>query len=82
MPDFVDAVAKSTGEKQVIPAHWLDDPVLGADFEPYDERADMPARNASKADWAAYASSQGLPPEQVESLSRDELATIYVPQED
>jgi hypothetical protein len=30
---FVEAYAKSTGEKQVIPEHWLGDPVLGKNFE-------------------------------------------------
>jgi hypothetical protein len=29
---FVEAYAKSTGTKQVIPQHWLDDPVLGKNF--------------------------------------------------
>lgn len=30
---FVEAYAKSTGLKQVIPQHWLAHPVLGRDFE-------------------------------------------------
>ena len=30
---FVEAYSKKTGQKQVIPEHWLDDPVLGKDFE-------------------------------------------------
>lgn len=29
---FVEAYAKSTGVKQLVPEHWLDHPVLGADF--------------------------------------------------
>lgn len=29
---FVDVYAKSTGQKQRIPKHWLDHPVLGRDF--------------------------------------------------
>lgn len=29
---FVEAYAKTTGDKQVIPAHWLDHPVLGKNF--------------------------------------------------
>lgn len=32
MPNFIEAVAKSTGRKQRIPAAWLDHPVLGEDF--------------------------------------------------
>lgn len=30
---FVEAYAKSTGLKQLIPQHWLKDPVLGRNFE-------------------------------------------------
>ena len=33
MAKFVDAYAKSTGQKQLIPESWLDHPVLGQDFE-------------------------------------------------
>jgi hypothetical protein len=29
---FVDAYSVTTGVKQRIPRHWLDDPVLGRDF--------------------------------------------------
>lgn len=82
MSQFVDVIAKSTGGRQVIPAEWLDHPILGADFVLADDAGGRPARNASKADWVAYASSQGLPPDEAESLSRDELAALYVPQED
>lgn len=32
LSDFVEAYAISTGRKQRIPRHWLDDPVLGRDF--------------------------------------------------
>ena len=28
--DWVDVYSKSTGNKQVVPARWLDHPVLGA----------------------------------------------------
>lgn len=31
MADFVEAV-NARGEKQIIPAHWLDHPVLGKGF--------------------------------------------------
>jgi hypothetical protein len=30
---FVEVYAKSTGNKQWVPEHWLDHPVLGRDFE-------------------------------------------------
>ena len=32
MTDFVPVRAESTGLEQTVPAHWLDHPVLGADF--------------------------------------------------
>lgn len=32
MPQFIEAVAKTTGRKQTIPAHWLDHPTLGQNF--------------------------------------------------
>lgn len=32
MPEFIEAVAKSTGRKQRIPAAWMDHPVLGEGF--------------------------------------------------
>lgn len=31
--DFVEVYAKTTGEKQMVPRAWLDDEVLGKDFE-------------------------------------------------
>ena len=30
--EWVDVYSKTTGQKQTIPAEWLDHPVLGADF--------------------------------------------------
>lgn len=32
-PTFVDVYSRTTNAKQVIPASWLDHPILGADFE-------------------------------------------------
>lgn len=32
-PTFVYAVAKATNEKVLIPARWVDHPVLGKDFK-------------------------------------------------
>ena len=29
---FIEAVAKATGKKQRIPAHWLDHPTIGKQF--------------------------------------------------
>jgi hypothetical protein len=45
MPKFVEAVAKSTGRKQRIPAAWLDHSVLGDDFR---ETPRNTARKAAK----------------------------------
>jgi hypothetical protein len=33
MPKFVEVVAQATGNKQMVPAHWVDHPVLGAPFK-------------------------------------------------
>ena len=41
-PDFVEVVAKATGDKQMIPAHWLDNPALA---EPFRE---LPSAAAAK----------------------------------
>lgn len=50
--------------------------------EPDEEAAeeagdDRPAGNASKADWVAYAVTQGADPDEAEGLSRDELREQY-----
>lgn len=43
MPDFVEAIVKATGQRQTIPCHWADHPVLGSPFEPIitDASADL-----------------------------------------
>lgn len=41
-PDFVEVVVKATGDKQMIPAHWLDNPALA---EPFRE---LPSAAAAK----------------------------------
>lgn len=40
---FVSAFSTTTGEKQRVPAHWLEDPVLGGQFRktPSQEAADQ-----------------------------------------
>jgi hypothetical protein len=40
--------------------------------------ADPPAKSASKADWKAYAVSQGMAEDLAESTSRDDLAAQYL----
>lgn len=37
----------------------------------------LPARSASKADWKAYAASQGMDEDEAEKATRDELAAKY-----
>lgn len=37
---FVEAFSKTTGQPQTIPASWIGDPVLGADFYQSDEQAE------------------------------------------
>lgn len=32
-PEFVEVYSKTTKQKQTVPAHWLEDPVLGEDFQ-------------------------------------------------
>lgn len=39
---------------------------------------ERPAKSASKADWVAYAVSQGADQEEAEGKTRDELAALFV----
>lgn len=48
MTDFVDVVSKTTKQPQVVPAVWLEHPVLGADF------TKTPAQRASDRQDARY----------------------------
>lgn len=72
-PDF-GRIAYNEGEgimAQVVEDYGLE---VGVDVEP--ARANSmprPARNASRAEWAKYALIQGLDPEEVDGLTRDEL---------
>ncbi|MFY7069588.1 hypothetical protein ACOQFV_27335 [Nocardiopsis changdeensis] len=38
-----------------------------------------PAKSASKADWLAYAVAQGMPEEEAEAATRDQLVERYAP---
>lgn len=58
---FVEAFSKTTGQPQTIPASWIGDPVLGADFEltPAQEQQnlldDQPDEKWTIAQLQAYA---------------------------
>ena len=54
------------------------DLVVGEDVEPSGEKVlAKPAKNASRAAWAAYALDQGLSQGEVDGLGRDELAALF-----
>lgn len=57
---FVDAYSKSTGQKQRIPEHWLDHPVLGKDFT-----LTPSARAREDAAAAAPTAQEGLTPSSI-----------------
>ena len=49
--------------------------------EPVEEPEDEPkppARSASKADWVAYATSQGMDADEADKLTRDQLAERFL----
>ena len=50
MTKFVNAVVKATKQKQVIPAAWLDHPVLGKPFEKPPRHKAAGKKMASPAD--------------------------------
>lgn len=67
LSEFADAYAISTGRKQRIPRHWLDDPVLGRDFRKTPSQreldGDLPQRppgDASTKEIEAFAEAAGL----------------------
>lgn len=52
--------------------------VIGEDVEPSGLKLlPKPAKNASRAAWAAYAVDQGTPADQVEPLGRDDLIDLF-----
>lgn len=46
--EWVDVYSKTTGQKQTIPAEWLDHPVLGADFRKTPLTAAVEAKSTTK----------------------------------
>lgn len=63
---------------------WLESPAEAAESEPEPPAAAVegddpavPKRTASQADWAAYAISQGMDPEQAHGMKRDDLYKEY-----
>ncbi|MFE0132396.1 hypothetical protein ACFWY6_12610 [Streptomyces sp. NPDC059037] len=63
-------------------AALAEDPASGwlcvePDTEPEPVVLERPAKSASKADWKAYAISQGMDEEAADAATRDELAARY-----
>lgn len=54
---FVTAYAVSTGARQLIPEHWIDDPVIGPQFV----RDEAPGSGWPKARLIQYATARGIP---------------------
>ena len=52
----IEVVVKATGNKQVVPTHWLDDPMLGAPFE-------LPPSARAKGEQAAAPADPPAAPE-------------------
>jgi hypothetical protein len=64
---FVDAYSVTTGVKQRIPRHWLDDPVLGRDFRKTPSQRELdgelpprPPGDAKGAEIAEFADAAGI----------------------
>ena len=59
MPDFISAV-NAHGHKQIIPAHWLDHPILGVGFKlpPSSEARPPQHRPQKQADKQATEADQ------------------------
>lgn len=60
---------------------YLVEPIEDAEpapIEPVDDQPKPPGRSASKADWKAYAVSQGMPEADAEAATRDELAEKFL----
>lgn len=52
--------------------------VVGEDVEPSGKQLlPKPAKNASRAAWAAYAVDQGMEQDEVDGMGRDELASFF-----
>ena len=45
------------------------------------ETSAMPRKSASKTDWVAYATAQGLDSAEAEALTRDQLAELFMTKE-
>lgn len=62
-----DEISKSVANLITAPDVWEGDEVDGSGES---TESDIPKKNASKADWAAYADANGFDPE---DLGRDEI---------
>jgi hypothetical protein len=59
MSDFVEVVSRTTGERQTVPAHFLENPILGRDFEPY--VPETPEQVALRTQQIAELASRTIP---------------------
>lgn len=75
---YKPADAARRGHKAVTPHAPIsfDAPVV-EDVEDEDETLPEPSKGGSKTDWAAYATAQGATADQLDGMSRDELAETY-----
>ena len=61
-------------------AALAEDPASGwrcSEPDPAPEPSGPPAKSAAKADWVAYAVSQGVEQDEAEGLKRDELVALF-----
>jgi hypothetical protein len=76
IPDRINAGHIAYNEGEGIMAQVAEDLglVVGEDVAPArPDSMPQPAGNASRAQWAKYAAIQGLDPERVDGMTRDEL---------
>lgn len=57
-------------------------PTLVPDAETDPSSVPPPAGNASQAEWAAYAVTQGMDPDEAATLKREEIKARIVPEDD
>lgn len=80
-PHIAERVRPAPGsDEETALAALADDPASGwsrIDDQPPAEPARRPAKSASKADWVAYAVTQGATEADATAATRDELAALY-----
>jgi hypothetical protein len=81
VPDYVPADRRKTLRDEGYISGGDDTPAVAAATEPAsppaDESTSLPKAYATKAEWKAYALTQGMSEEEAEATSRDALAAKY-----